>query len=55
MEVKQSETEINQVLNKCSEAQETGETIAHGQSYEDGVKAGIEWILGWIRTNPMEE
>jgi len=52
MDVKQSENEVNRVLNQCSEAQEMGESIAPGMSYEDGIKAGIEWLLGWTNTNP---
>ena len=35
MDVKRSDSEVNQVLNQCSEAEEKGESIAPGASYEE--------------------
>ena len=39
-----TESEINEVLDKVFESEESG-SIYPGMSYEDGVKAAIEWIL----------
>jgi len=52
---KPTEDQINEVLNKCSEAEEGGETKWPGMTYEQGVKNGIEWVLGYISANPVEE
>ena len=36
--------EVDEVLNKCVEASDEGITAYYGMSYEDGVRAGIEWL-----------
>jgi hypothetical protein len=43
---------IENVLNRCSELEELGESRYTWMSYEQGVKAGIEWLLGYGE-NPM--
>jgi hypothetical protein len=42
------------VLNEAAKQLEEG-TRWPGMSYEEGVRAGIEWALGRICENPMEE
>lgn len=44
--MKPSEKEINDVLNKCAESEETGESRWPGMTFEQGVKAAIEWMQG---------
>ena len=53
--MKPTEKEINDVLNQCVEAEETGESRWPGMSYEQGVKAGIEWVLGQTIGNPLDD
>ena len=53
--MKPTEREINDVLNQCVEAEETGESRWPGMSYEQGVKAGIEWVLGQTTDNPLDD
>jgi len=38
--------EIDEVLNWCSEAEEEGISNYPGMTYEQGVKAGIDWLQG---------
>lgn len=41
-----TEHEINELLNRCVKAEETGESEYPGMSYEQGIKAAIEWLEG---------
>lgn len=54
MEIKPPEEEINEVLNRCAEHSEKGTSQYHGMTYEDGVRAGIDWVLGYVEENPLE-
>ncbi|MBO5602923.1 MAG: hypothetical protein J5957_10060 [Prevotella sp.] len=53
MEFVPTENEINNVLNECSEREELGETKYPGKTYEEGVKAALEWAQGYGE-NPMD-
>ena len=44
--------EIDEVMNLSFEQIEHG-TKWHGMTYEEGVRAAIEWILGETDDNPM--
>jgi len=46
---------INRVLNICNEREEEGQTQYRGMSYEQGVKAGIEWIITAGYPCPLDE
>lgn len=46
MNIKVTEEEINELLNRCSEAEESGESNYPGMLYEQGIKAAIEWLEG---------
>lgn len=54
MEIKRTEKEIDELLNKCSEAEENGDTSYPGMSYEQGIKNALEWALGYTNDNPLE-
>jgi hypothetical protein len=41
-----SRNEIDEVLNWCAEADEAGGSAYPGMSYEQGVAAGLRWLLG---------
>lgn len=45
MIVGRTEEEISELLNRCIEAEETGESVYPGMSYEQGIKAAIEWLI----------
>lgn len=53
MEFVPTENEINNVLNECMEKEELGETRYPGMTYEQGVKAALEWEQGYGE-NPLD-
>jgi len=55
MQNKPTEDQINDVLNKCLDAEENGETVFPGMSYEQGVKAGIEYVSDTDNPHPFDE
>lgn len=46
MIVKRTDEEVNELLNRCSEAEENGESAYPGMTYEQGIKAMAEWLEG---------
>ncbi len=55
MKIARTEQEIDDLLNECIESEETGGSKYPGMTYEQGIKAAIEWITGEINDNPMED
>lgn len=55
LEVARSQDEIDDLLNVCSEHEDEGTSKFDGALYEQGVRAGILWVLGQQDENPMEE
>lgn len=49
-----NDEEVNDVLNQCADSEEEGASRWPGMSYEQGVKAAIEWLQGYGE-NPMED
>jgi len=49
-----TEEQIDEVINQCVESEETGESRWPGMTYEQGVRAALEWIQGYGE-NPMED
>ncbi|WP_153837726.1 hypothetical protein [Bacteroides salyersiae] len=47
--------EIDELLNQCSESEETGHAHFPSMSYEQGVKAAIEWLCGYVNDHPINE
>ena len=41
-----TQKQIDELLNRCMEAEETGESAYPGMSYEQGIKAAFEWLEG---------
>ncbi len=41
-----TQRQIDDLLNRCLESEETGESAYPGMSYEQGIKAAIEWLDG---------
>ena len=52
--IKPREDEIDDVLNKCVESEESGVSRWPGMTYEQGVKAAIEWMQGF-GDNPLAD
>ena len=48
------EAEIDDVLNKCADAEDEGRSQYPGMTYEQGVRIGIEWLLGMTGESPFE-
>lgn len=48
-----SEDEINDQVNKSLEAEECGSRWP-GMTYEQGVRAALDWVLGDEETGPMD-
>ena len=46
--------EIDDLLNRCVESEETGESKYFGMTYEQGIKAAIEWLYE-DGDNPLDE
>ncbi len=49
-----SKEEIDEVMNKAYEQMENGSKWS-GMSFEEGVRAAIDWMLGNTDDNPMED
>ena len=41
------EEEMDAVINDCVESEENGESRWPGMTYEQGVKAALEWVQGY--------
>lgn len=54
MEIKPTQAQIDDTLNRCSESADEGSTNYPGMTYEQGVEAGIRWMAGDDTTNPLE-
>lgn len=55
MNIIRSEQEIWDLLNQCADAEETGVSSYPGMSYEQGIKAAIEWVTGDTNDHPINE
>lgn len=53
--VERSSQEIDEQLNRAAEAEATGDSQYPGMSFEEGVRAGIEWVLGLTDDLPIPD
>jgi hypothetical protein len=53
-EIIPTDSEIDEVLNRCSDIICDGKSMFPGMSYEEGVQNAIFWITGDIDENPLE-
>jgi len=53
--VERSNEEIEDTINECSMLEEEGRTKFPGMTYEQGVKAGIDWVTGQSDEHPLDE
>ena len=54
MGIKRTDTEIDDLLEIVAEHEDEGTVQYPGMSYEMGIRAGIEWLLGYRDDYPME-
>ena len=47
------EAEIDDVLNRCADAEDEGRSQYPGMTSEQGVRTGIEWLLGVTDESPL--
>lgn len=52
--IMRAEDEINEVLNWAAKGEDEGSKFP-GMSFEQGVRAGIEWIMGESDVRPDQE
>ena len=53
MEIRVTEEQLDAVVDVCIEAEENGTTKWPGMTYEQGVKAALEWVQGYGE-HPLE-
>ena len=54
MEIKVDESELDAVVSYCCDTEENGTTKWPGMTYEQGVKAALEWVQGYGE-HPLED
>ena len=52
--IMRSTDEIYNEIDRATEKQYSGEGF-HGMTYEDGVKAALEWAMGDVEDKPMDD
>jgi hypothetical protein len=50
-----SQKDIDDLLNKCMAAEDEGTTKYPGMTYEQGVTAGIRWLMEHGQPHPLED
>ncbi len=53
-EIMRSDEEINELLDVCSDSESTGHSKYPGMTFEQGIRAGIEWLTDSDAEHPME-
>lgn len=49
------EEAIEELLNKCIEASDSGKSKFPGMKYEEGVQAAVEWMTGQRDEHPLDD
>jgi hypothetical protein len=47
--------QIDDILNRCAEQEDKGGSAVPSMSYEQGVKAGIEWLTNEGAASPLDD
>lgn len=55
MDIVRTEQEVQDLLDQCMNAEVTGSSNYPGMNYEQGIKAGIEWIIGDTDDHPIDD
>lgn len=54
-EIERSNAEINNLIGQCAEQSGKGGSRFPGMTYEDGIRAAIDWITGDVDDAPLPE
>lgn len=54
MEIVRTEAEVDELINRCVENNETVGSVYPGMTYEQGIRAGIEWLTGETDDYPFD-
>lgn len=49
------QSEIDKIIERCVECENKGESLYPDMTYEQGVRAAIEWMTGETNKSPLEE
>ena len=52
--ITKSELEINELIDKCSEQENTGGSMFPRMTYEEGIKAALQWLFN-DSEHPLDE
>ena len=55
MQVKPTQSQIDAVLNQCSELEDSGRNPYFGMTYAQGVRDAIDWMLGDSSDPPLSD
>lgn len=50
-----TQSEIDKIIERCVECENKGESLYPSMTYEQGVRAAIEWMTGETNESPLEE
>jgi hypothetical protein len=53
--IQRDDNEIDNLLNDCAESETAGTSKFPGMTYEQGLRAGIDWITGTVKDHPLED
>ncbi|MBA7543171.1 hypothetical protein ES705_35501 [subsurface metagenome] len=53
--IAREDSEVDEVLNKCSEMENEGKNPFFGLTYAQGVEQGIRWLIGEEEEQPLSE
>ena len=54
-EIVKSDEEINDLIQRCMDAEAKGTTKYFGLTYEQGVKVALDWVTGNDDIHPLDE
>lgn len=52
--VVRTDAEVDELLNALADASDEGHELFPGKTYEEGVEAGIQWLLGDRDDHPYD-
>jgi len=55
MKLARTEKQKDDLLNRCADLDDSGKNPFFGMTYAQGVQNGINWMLGDMDEDPLEE
>lgn len=55
LEIVRTEEEVEKLMDDCIENRTNGKHRYAGMTYEEGIRAGIEWLTGETEDYPFDE